>query len=117
MFGFGIYDLVAVVRGKACRFFLPCVRDTNFGNTCNPALGCWECVNSAGRKRSCSQNRDLQFLQAHLAGGAGVLQSWSWVCGLEAAAGGGSSPGDSVACCSVCNESPVPSSCSRMCLQ
>lgn len=44
MFGFGIYDLVAVIRGKACRFFLPCVRDTNFGNTCNPALGCWECV-------------------------------------------------------------------------
>lgn len=62
-----------------------------------------------GKEAALKKNRDLQFPQAHLAGGAGILPRQSGMCGLEAAAGGGSSPGDSVACRGVCDVSPAPS--------
>lgn len=40
IYGFGIYNLVAVVKGMAHGFFLPCGRDVSLWNVCNPALTC-----------------------------------------------------------------------------
>lgn len=38
IYGFGIYNLVAVVKGMAHGFFLPCGRGVSLWNGCNPAL-------------------------------------------------------------------------------
>lgn len=79
IYGFGIYNLIAVVKGMARGFFLPCGRGVSLWNGCNPALA----VSGVLVAKDTAPKMRLEVSSGSRCRWAGIFLSWTGMFGLQ----------------------------------